>query len=55
MDMMPLAQSDAMDEEYGKAAAIGDSAGAAGYDRVQRSAYYGKSSYSSLIMVICIA
>ena len=44
MDTLPLAQSDAMDEEYGKAAAtVGDIAGAASYDRVQRNAYYGQS------------
>ena len=47
MDMLPLAQSDAMDEEYGKAATVGDMAGTVSYDRVQRSAYYGKQDFLS--------
>ena len=49
MDMMPLAQSDAMDEEYGKAAAVGDMTGAVSYDRVQRSAYYGKQQRTTFV------
>ena len=41
MDTLPLAQSDAMDEQYGKTTITDDRAGTASYDRVQRSAYYG--------------